>query len=114
MPRQNYGPYATRTTLGLCVVGLIKAEFYDTVSCDWIAVMKADSEKIVVRHFSIEKVGEDIAGKEMIKKMYMTDFNEPSLKDVDPVTRKYKEITYEDARFLKIMQKEISKVGKDH
>ena len=46
--------------------------------------------------------------------MYMTDFNEPCLKDADPVTKGLKEISYEDKSFLKIMQKEISKVGKHH
>ena len=46
--------------------------------------------------------------------MYMTDFNKPCLKDADPVTKGLKEISYDDKRFLKIMQKEISKVGKHH
>ena len=63
-------------------------------------------------HFEIEKGCEDIGVKEMLKKMYMTDFNEPCLKDADPVTKGLKEISYEDKRFLKIMQREISKVGK--
>ena len=49
-----------------------------------------------------------------MKKMYTTDFNEPCLKDADPVTKRLKEILYENKRFVKIMQKEISKVGKDH
>ena len=43
----------------------------------------------------------------------MTDFNEPCLKDADPVTKGLKEI-YEDKRFFKIMQKKIAKVGKHH
>ena len=62
----------------------------------------------------IEKGCEDIGAKEMLKKMYMTEFNEPCLKDADPVTKGLKEISYDDKRFLKIMQKEISKVGKHH
>ena len=52
--------------------------------------------------------------KETLKKICMTDFNEPCLKDADPVTKSLKEISYEDKKFLKIMQKEISKVGKHH
>ena len=43
----------------------------------------------------------------------MTDFNEPCLKDADPVTKGFKEI-YEDKRFFKIMQKKIAKVGEHH
>ena len=49
-----------------------------------------------------------------VEEMHMTDFNEPCLKDADPVTKGLKEISYEDERFLKIMQKKISKVGKHH
>ena len=44
----------------------------------------------------------------------MTDLSEPCLKDADPVTKGLKEISYEGKRFLKIMQKEISKIGKHH
>ena len=44
----------------------------------------------------------------------MTDFNESCIKDVDPVTKGLKDISYDDIRFLKIMQKETSKVGKHH
>ena len=64
--------------------------------------------------FEIEKGCEDTGVKKMLKKMYMTDFNEPCLKNVDPITKRLKEISYEDKSFLKIMQKEISKVGKHH
>ena len=93
------------------VVGPIKAQCHIVVSCNRLAVIKADSGKMAEHHFEIEKGCEDIGEKEMLKKMYMTDFNEPCLKDADPVTKGLKEISYEDKRFLKIMQKEISKVG---
>ena len=53
-------------------------------------------------------------GKEMLKRMCMTDFNEPCLKNADPVTKGLKDISYDDKRLLKIMQKETSKVGKHH
>ena len=46
----------------------------------------------------------------MLKKIYMTDFNELCLKYADSVTKGLKEISYEDKRFLKIMQKEILNV----
>ena len=114
MPRRNDRPYAIRTGLGWCVVGPIKAQCHNAVSCNRIAVIKADSGKMAEHHFEIEKGCEDIGEKEMLKKMYMTDFNEPCLKDADPVTKGLKEISYEDKRFLKIMQKEILKVGKHH
>ena len=44
----------------------------------------------------------------------MTDFNEPCLHDADPIIKRLKEISCEDKRFSKIMQKEISKVEKHH
>ena len=69
---------------------------------------------MAVHHFKIEKGCEGIGVKETLKKMYMTDFNELCLKDADPITKRLKEISYEDKRFLEIMQKEISKVGKHH
>ena len=111
IPRQNDGPYAIRIALGWCVVGPIKAQCHSVVSCNRIAVIKADSGKMAEHHLEIEKGCEDIGVKEMLKKMYMTDFSEPCLKDADPVTKGLKEISYEDKRFLKIMQKEISQVG---
>ena len=114
IPRQNYGPYAIRTTLGWYIVGPIKAECHNVVSCNRIAVIKADSGKMAEHHFEIEKGCEDIGAKEMLKEMYMNDFNEPCLKSADPVTKGFKEISYVDKRFLKIMQKEISKAGKHH
>ena len=88
MPRQNDGPYAIRTALGWCVVGPIKARCHNVVSCNRIAVIKADSGQMADHHFDIEKGCEDIGVKEMLKKMYMTNFNEPCLKDVDPASQK--------------------------
>ena len=114
IPRQNDGPYAIRTAVGWCVVGPIKAQCHNVVSCNRIALIKADSGKMAEHHFEIEKGCEDIGVKEMLKKIYMTDFNEPCLKDANPVTKGLKEISNEDKRFLKIMQKEISKVGNHH
>ena len=95
IPRQNDGPYVFRTALGWCLVGPIKAQCHNAVSCNPIAAIKADSRKMAEHHFEIAKGCEDIGVKEMLKKMYMTDFNEPCLKDADPVTKGLKEIAYE-------------------
>ena len=65
IPRQNDGPYAIRTALGWCVVGPIKAQCHNVVSCNRIAVIKADSGKVADNHFEIEKGCEDISVKEM-------------------------------------------------
>ena len=75
IPRQNDGPYVFKTALGWCLVGPIKAQCHNAVSCNPIAAIKADSRKMAEHHFEIEKGCEDIGVKEMLKKMYMTDFN---------------------------------------
>ena len=42
------------------VVGPIKAQCHIVVSCNWLAVIKADSGKMAEHHFEIEKGCEDI------------------------------------------------------
>ena len=63
MPRRNDRPYAIRTGLGWCVVGPIKAQCHNAVSCNRIAVIKADSGTMGEHHFEIEKGCEDIGVK---------------------------------------------------
>ena len=53
IPRQNHGPYAIRTALGWCVVGPVKVQCHNVVSCNWIAVIKADSGKMAEHHFEM-------------------------------------------------------------
>ena len=47
----------------------------------------------------------------MLKKMYMIDFNEPSLRSDHPINGKLEGISCEDKRFLRIMEKEACKMG---
>ena len=51
------------------------------ISCNRIGVTKASTQDIAEHHFEIEKKCEDFSVKEILKKMYMIDFNKPSLKD---------------------------------
>ena len=104
IPRQNDGPRAIKTALGWCEVGPIKTQCHNVVLCNWITVTKTDSGKTAEHHCEIEKGCGGIGVKEMLKKMYMTDFNEPCIKDADAFTKGLKEISYENKRFLKIMQ----------
>ena len=110
IPRQNLEPYAIRTALGWCVVGPIKAQCHNAVSCNQIKVIKVNSGKMAEHHFDIGKGCKGIGVKEMLKKIYMTDFNELCLKYADSVTKGFKETSYKDKRFLKIMQQEILNV----
>ena len=63
IPRQNDRPYAIRTGLRWCAVGPIKAQCHNAVSCNRIAVIKADSGTMAEHHFEIEKGYEDIGVK---------------------------------------------------
>ena len=47
----------------------------------------------------------------MLKKMYMIDLNQPSLRSYHPIIGKLERISYEDKRFLRIMEKETCKMG---
>ena len=47
----------------------------------------------------------------MLKKMYMIDFNQPSLRNDYLIIRKLEGISCKDKRFLRIMEKETSKIG---
>lgn len=63
---------------------------------------------MVVHNFQIEKACEDIGVNEVLKKMYMTDFNEICLKMLiqsQRTSNKYQ------MRLLKIMKKEISRLS---
>ena len=73
--------------MGWYVVNPVKAQSHDTVSCNPIAVIKADSGKRADYHFEIEKGCEDIGVKEILKEMYLTDFSEACLKDADPFNK---------------------------
>ena len=76
IPSQDKGSYAFRIALGWCVVGPMKAQQLDVISCNRIGVMKAVTQDTAEHHFEIEKECENFGVKEMLKKMYMTDFNE--------------------------------------
>ena len=72
---QDKGPYAFRKALGWCVVGPMKSQQLDVISCNRIGVMKAGTQDTAEHHFKIEKRCEDFGATEMLKKMYMIDFN---------------------------------------
>ena len=87
IPSQDNSPYVFRTALGRCVVGLMKAQQLDVILCNRIGVMKAGTQDTAEHHFEIEKKFKDHVVKEMPKKMYIIDFNEPSLRNDHPIIR---------------------------
>ena len=88
IPSQDKGLYAFKIALGWCVVGPMKAQQLSVISCNRISVTRAGTEDIAEHHFEIEKKCEDFDAKEMLKKTYMIDFNEPSIRSHHPIIGK--------------------------
>ena len=111
IPSQQDGPCAYRTILGWCVVGPIIDEKPDAVSCNWIAVLQAENGSIAKHHFQVQNKCEDIGIKEMLRKIYMSDFQDTISEPEDSIIGKMSEISNEDRRFLKILDAQTMKVG---
>ena len=71
----------------------VKAQQLNVISCNRIGVTKASTQDIAEHHFEIEKKCEDFSVKEILKKMYMIDFNKPSLKDEHLIIWKFEGIS---------------------
>ena len=106
IPSRQEGPYGYKTILGWCVVGPIVDEKQDAVSCNRIAVFQAENGSIAKHHFEVQKKCEDIGIKEMLRKIYMSDFQDTSSQIDDSIIGKMSEILIEDRRFLKILEKD--------
>ena len=55
LPSQDKGPYAFRTALGWCVIGQMKAQQLNVISCNRIGIMKAGTKDTAECHFEVEK-----------------------------------------------------------
>ena len=109
------GPYAFCTILGWCIVGPIEDRIgsHGTVSCNRVRVAEAGirGNSIAKHHFEIQSKVDDIGIKEMWQRMYELDFVEPKMLSNNVMTDKLEEISYEDKRFLRIMNEQTIKVG---
>ena len=76
IPSQQDGPYAYRTILGWSVVGPMVDEKPDVVSCIQIAVLQAENGSVAKHHFEVQNKCEDIGIKEMLKNIYISDFQD--------------------------------------
>ena len=103
IPSQQDEPYAYRTILGWCVVGPIVDEKPDAVSCSWVAVLQAENASIAKHHFQVQNKCEDIGIKEMLGRIYMSDFQDTISEREDSIIGKMSEISNEYRRFLKIL-----------
>ena len=111
IPSRQGGAYAHRTILGWCVVEPIVDKKPDAVSCNPIAVLQAENGSIAKHHFQVQNKCEDIGIKEMLRKIYMSDFQDTISEREDSIIGKMSEISNEDRRFLKILDAQTMKVG---
>ena len=114
IPSQKDRPYAYRTILGWCAVGPIVEEKQDVVSYNRKAVPQAENGSIAKHHFEVQNKCEDIGIKEMLKEVYMSDFQDTISEREESITGKMSEISNEDRRFLKILDAQTMKVGNHH
>ena len=93
IPSQQDGPYAYSTILGWCVVQPIVDEKPDAVSCNQIAVLQAENGSIAKHRFQVQNKCEDIGIKEMLRKIYMSDFQDTISEREDSIIGKMSEIS---------------------
>ena len=110
---QDGGPYALQTILGWCIVRPIECTSgkVDIVSCNRISVNKAGTNKIQSHHFEVQDQLKESGIKKMLERMYQMDFNECSGKVLHVMTQKLEDISYENKKFLKLMDDQTVKVG---
>ena len=102
------GPYAWKTLLGWCIVGpIINTETDRIISCHQVVVKETISSRLAPHHFGFEKSVKDISLEEMLKMMYSNDFNEPDATIADSITNSVNEISFEDTKFLDIVEHHI-------
>ena len=111
IPSQQVGPYAYRTILRWCVVGPIVDEKPDAVSCFRTAVLQAENGSIAKHLFQVQNKFEDIEIKEMLRKIYISDFQDTISEREDSPIGNMSEVSNEDRRFLKILNAQTMKVG---
>ena len=80
LPSKDDGPFAFRTTLRWCVVGLLtKVGREMSISCNRFVVQDAATRKIASHHFGISSKVKNINAKQMLENMKNTEFFESRL-----------------------------------
>ena len=71
LPSKDSGPFAFRTPLGWCVIGLLtKLGKESSIPCNQIVVQDAATRKMVPHQFRISSKVEDISAKQMLENMH--------------------------------------------
>ena len=110
-PSQDRGIFAYKTFLVWCVVGPLKKTGKSrSISCNDIAVQDAASSKVSPQHFEFIHEVRDVSAKKMLQEMYNADFIEPIIGTAGNI----EEMSYEDQKFLKLMDENARKIGKHY
>ena len=84
-----------------------------TISCNRIAITEDSSGGTARHYFAIEDKCQEVGIQEMLMKLYMQDFVEPKTTQ-DEVCDAFQEVSYKDKKFIKIMNEETVKIGRDY
>ena len=104
-------PLAFRTPSGWCVVEVLtKFGKESSISCNQIVVQDAATGNIASYHFGISSKAKDINAKQMLKKIYNTEFCESGLGLGIEASNNMEDISFEDQKFLKLMDEKSRKV----
>ena len=83
-----------------------------TISCNQIAVTEASSDD-TARHFGTEDKCQEVGIHGMLMKLYMQYFVEPKTTK-DEICDALLEVSYEDKKFIKMMNEETVKIGRHY
>ena len=97
---RNEGPYTFKTRLGWCIVGPVSQNNKNTVSCNRIAVILADTKQVGTHFFQVENKLHNNEVPDMLKKIYnhnLTESHHMANKEMVGALQ-------EDKRFLQILE----------
>ena len=112
IPSKNGGPFTFRSPLGWCVVGPLTKSPKKSITCNRVLVKDAVSGNIALHYFGILDEIKDVSAKQMLKLMYNTDFSETRLEGVGTGSANLEEFSYEDKKFLEMMDESTKKVDR--
>ena len=116
IPSKDEGPFAYKPPLSWCVVGpLVKDGKKSSIRCNRIVVQDVTSRKIASHHFGITNEVKYVSAKQMLQRMYNQEFNESKVAFMERIGRTdIENFSFEDRKFLKMMNKNSRKVGKHY
>ena len=114
IPSKDGGPFAFRSPLGWCVVGPLTKSTKKSITCNRVLVKDAVSGNIAPHYFGIPDEIKDVSAKQMLKLMYSIDFSETRLEGVGIGSANLEEFSYDDKKFLEMMDQNTKKVGRHY